>query len=229
MHPFRQPFIRKRAERHKFCAEAAQKIQAVFVIKAKCLVARNADADMLPRFRNIGRRKCERRRALCDFKQRVQVDRLACRSAEALHFFLQVFHLCRGDEAEVPALKRAVRQRRQKAAGTNAEARFDLPLERGIAHRGAAVQHNAADAAARHKAQESFQHGKHRQPRPLRVQHEHNGTLRPLRDLKGARARRCKADAVVIAHHALDERHIFPRAGLCKKETQCVIVKKEGI
>lgn len=128
----------------------------------------------------------------------------------------------------MPALKRAVRQLRQKAAGTNAEARFDLPLERGIAHRGAAVQHNAADAAARHKAQESFQHGKHRQPRPLRVQHEHNGTLRPLRDLKGARARRCKANAVVIAHHPLDERHIFPRAGLCKKETQCVIVKKKG-
>ena len=67
------------------------------------------------------------------------------------------------------------------------------------------------------------------QSRALRVQHEHDGTFRPLRDLKGARARGIKADAVVIAHHALDDRHVLPCAVLRKEEAQRVVVKKEGV
>ena len=123
----------------------------------------------------------------------------------------------------------AADQLRQKAAGMNAEAFFDRPRERRIAHRSAAVQNDAADAVFRCKVQKSVEHGQRRQSRALRVQHEYDGTFRPLCDLKGARARGVEADAVVIAHHALDDRHVLPRAVLRKEETQRVIVKKEGV
>ena len=184
---------------------------------------------MLARHRNVRRRECKRRRALRDLQQRVQIDRLLRLSGETLHLFFQIIHLCRGDEAEVAALERAVGHLRQKAAGAHAEAFLDRPRKRRIAHRRAAVQNDAADAVFRRKVQKTVEHGQRRQSRALRVQHEYDGTFRPLRDLKGARARGIKADAVVIAHHALDDRHVLPCAVLREEEAQRVVVKKEGV
>ena len=86
---------------------------------------------------------------------------LASLGGETLHLLFQIVHLCRGDEAEVTTLERAVGHLRQKAACAHAEAFFDRPRKRRIAHRRAAVQDDTADAVFRRKVQKTVEHGQH--------------------------------------------------------------------
>ena len=137
--------------------------------------------------------------------------------------------LLRGHKPEVAAFERAARERRQIAAGGNAEARLQFARERRVAHGGAAVENHAANAAFRLKAQKAFDARQHGQRRAACVYNQNGGALRLLRDFEGACARGGQSQPVVVAHHALDDAHAAAAAGVKEQRAQRVVGKEERV
>ena len=103
------------------------------------------------------------------------------------------------------AFERACRQARQIAAGFDAETRFELFGQRRVAHGRAAVEDDAADPALRLELQKALHRGQHGQRRAARVHDQYRGAGGLLRSLPCARARGGEAEAVIVAHDALDD------------------------
>ena len=137
--------------------------------------------------------------------------------------------LLRGYKPKVAAFKRAARERRQIAAGGNAEARLQFARERRVAHGGAAVENHAADAAFRLKAQEAFDACQYGQRRAACVHDQNGRALRLLRKLKGACACRGQPQPVIVAHDALDDAHAAAAAVFNKQRAQRVVRKEERV
>ena len=127
------------------------------------------------------------------------------------------------------AFQRAVRQIRQKAARLDAKAVFQHTRERRVGHRGAAVEDDAADAVVRQKVQKAAYRRQHRECRAARVHNEDHGRDRLLREFVGAGARTGQAEAVVIAHDALNDRDITAGGILREEEAKRIFAEEKRI
>ena len=224
-----QGAVRERRKRHELRADRPEQAEAVFIVKAERIVPRNTDAHRCAGRRKRRRHNVQRWRFARDGQQRVQIDRLFGLSGEALHFFAQICDLRRSHKAEMAAFQRAVRQIRQKAACLDAKAVFQHTRERRVGHRGAAVEDDAADAVVRQKVQKAAYRRQHRECRAARVHNEDHGRDRLLREFVGAGARTGQAEAVVIAHDALNDRDITAGGILREEEAKRIFVEEKRI
>ena len=225
----RQCSVYQRAERHKLRAERLQKAETVLIVKAERPVPRHADADRLPGLRQGGWNNIQRLCAAGNGKKGVQIQTLLRLCGEELQLFAKIRHLGRSHKSQMAALEPAVRQLRQKAAGTYAEACFQLARKRRVAHGRAAVQNNTADPVFRLKLHKALHHGQHGQRRAARLHDKHDRAFCLLRDLIGAGAGRGQSKAVIVAHDALDDRRIAVRRVLRQQEAERLRVEEKRV
>ena len=205
----RQRLVCKRREKLKRRAHLAKQAQGGVIIKAKGVVARDRKVDAV-KVRQLRQVIFKVGRGVCQRKQSVKIDRFLTEVRRLFQTHPQVRdRVCR-HQSEMTRRDHAFgRQNGQKAERAQAVAEaLARPAREGlILHFGGAVEKHAANAAVRHKVEKARQGRKERGGSAFGVCNEDDRRLCRRCDRIGA-VRAVGACAVVVAHHALDDRDL---------------------
>ena len=229
LHAVGELFVRQRAEGYQLRPQLPQQVEAVLIIKAERPVTGHADAHRCACLRQHRRRKVQGRRAAGDLQQGGEVQRFFRHGRQLAQLLLQICHLVRSNKSQMAALQRTLRQTGQVAAGADAQAVFQLPGQRAVAHGAASVQDDTLDAAIRCEVQKSLHRCQNRQRRAPGIDHQHHRAAGLPRRRIGAGSGGGKTQTVIVAHDALDDRDIAALRVVRQKIAHGVAVKKEAV